>query len=154
MGLSIKRFYSVFCLRSGPTWVVIQTKCSLFKERGSVLEMLPSDLLPQLFFGLWDTPNLLTKLSHLFLAEFSQNQLPLKTLPFKSLKYAWVWSCFSSVQLCSSMDCSPPGSSVHGILQARTLEWVAMPSSRGSSWPRHRTQVSYISCIGRQFLKQ
>ena len=40
------------------------------------------------------------------------------------------------------MDCSPPGSSVHGILQARILEWVAMPSSRGSSWPRDWTQVS------------
>ena len=37
---------------------------------------------------------------------------------------------------------SPPGSSVHGILQARILEWVAMPSSRGSSWPRDRTWVS------------
>ena len=41
--------------------------------------------------------------------------------------------------------CSPPGSSVHGILQARTLEWVAMPSSRGSSWPRDGTQVSHIA---------
>ena len=39
------------------------------------------------------------------------------------------------------MDCSPPGSSVHGILQARILEWVAIPFSRGSSWPRDRTQV-------------
>ena len=38
--------------------------------------------------------------------------------------------------LCDSMDCSPPCSSVHGILQARILEWVAMPSSRGSTWPR------------------
>ena len=38
-----------------------------------------------------------------------------------------------------------PGSSVPGILQARILEWVAMPSSRGSSWPRDQTQVSYIS---------
>ena len=46
---------------------------------------------------------------------------------------------------------SPPGSSVHGILQARILEWVAMPSSRGSSPPRDQTQVSYISCIGRWF---
>ena len=42
-------------------------------------------------------------------------------------------------------DCSPPGSSVHGILQARILEWVAMPSSRGSSQPRDRTQVSCIA---------
>ena len=38
-----------------------------------------------------------------------------------------------STALCNPMDCSPPGSSVHGILQARILEWVAMPSSRGSS---------------------
>ena len=43
--------------------------------------------------------------------------------------------------LCHPMDCSPPGSSDRGILQARTLEWVAMPSSRGSSRPRDRTQV-------------
>ena len=35
--------------------------------------------------------------------------------------------------LCDPMDCTPPGSSVHGILQARILEWAAMPSSRGSS---------------------
>ena len=45
----------------------------------------------------------------------------------------------SCLTLCDSMDCSPPGSSVHGILQARILEWVAMPSSRGSSLPRDRT---------------
>ena len=55
----------------------------------------------------------------------------------------------SRVQLCDPVDCSPPGSSVHGILQAWTLEWVAMPSSRGSSQPRDRTSISGISCIGR-----
>ena len=42
------------------------------------------------------------------------------------------------------MDCSPPGSSVHGILQVRILEWVAMPSSRGSSQPRDWTCISSI----------
>ena len=47
------------------------------------------------------------------------------------------------------MDCSPPGSSVHGILQARILEWGAISFSRGSSWPRDQTQVSHIS--GRHF---
>ena len=47
------------------------------------------------------------------------------------------------------MDCSPPGSSVHGIPQTRVLEGVAMPSSRGSSWPRDWTRISYVSCIGR-----
>ena len=42
-------------------------------------------------------------------------------------------SLFSRVQLCNRMDCSLPGSSIHGMLQARILEWVAMPSSKGSS---------------------
>ena len=46
----------------------------------------------------------------------------------------------------------PLGSSVHGILQARTLEWVSRLCSRGSSRPRDQTHVSYISCIGRQVL--
>ena len=54
--------------------------------------------------------------------------------------------------LCSPVDCSPPGSSVHGTLQARIVEWVAMPSSRGSSRPRDRICVSYVSCTGRWVL--
>ena len=45
------------------------------------------------------------------------------------------------------MDYSLPGSSVHGISQARTLEWVVMPSSRGSSQPKNWTHVSYVSCF-------
>ena len=53
---------------------------------------------------------------------------------------------------CDLMDCGPPGSSIQGILQAKILEWVAMPSSRGSSWPRDRTHISYVSCIGRWHL--
>ena len=48
---------------------------------------------------------------------------------------AWVLSHFSHVLLCDPTDCSPPGSSLHGILQARLLEWVAILSSRGSSQP-------------------
>ena len=51
----------------------------------------------------------------------------------------------SCLTLCDSIDCSLPGFSVHGILQARILEWVASPSSRGSSQPRDRTQVSCIA---------
>ena len=55
--------------------------------------------------------------------------------------------------LCDPMDCSPPGSSVHGILQARILEWVAMPSSRESSNPGIKP-MSLISPIlaGRFFI--
>ena len=54
--------------------------------------------------------------------------------------------------LCDPMDHSLPGSSVYEILQARILEWVAIPFSRGSSQPRDQTCDSYISCIGRRIL--
>ena len=48
--------------------------------------------------------------------------------------------------LCDPMDCNPPGSTVHGIFQARILEWVSISSSRGSSPPRDRTCISCIAC--------
>ena len=50
---------------------------------------------------------------------------------------------------CSHMDCSLSGPSVHGILQARMLEWVAISSSRGSPRPRHQICISCASCIAR-----
>ena len=62
----------------------------------------------------------------------------------KSLKFC--------LTLCDPMNYSPPGSSVHGILQARILERGAFPFSRGSSRSRDWTWVSYITCIGRQVI--
>ena len=56
----------------------------------------------------------------------------------------------SCLILCNPMDCNLPGSSVHGILQARILEWVAISSTRGSSQPWNQTQVSCIP--GRFFI--
>ena len=50
--------------------------------------------------------------------------------------------------LCKPMDCGPQGSSVHGILQARVLEWIAIPFSRGSFQPRYET---WVSCIAGRF---
>ena len=62
----------------------------------------------------------------------------------------WWWFSYSVISdSYDPMDCSLPGSSVHGFLQARILKWVAMASSRGSSWPRDQTQVS---CIAGRFL--
>ena len=61
----------------------------------------------------------------------------------------WQLVTQSCLTLCDPMDCSPPGSSVHEILQARIMEWVAISFSRGSSQPRHRTRVSCIA--GRLF---
>ena len=63
--------------------------------------------------------------------------------------YLESWLLFSWEVMSNPMDCSPPGSSVLGIFQARILEWVAIAFSRGSSWPR---DWSCISCIGRQIL--
>ena len=57
----------------------------------------------------------------------------------------------SCLTLCDPMDYSPPGFSVHGIFQARILERVVMPSSRGSSWPRDWSHISCVSCIADRF---
>ena len=54
--------------------------------------------------------------------------------------------------LCNSMDCSPPGSSVRAILQARILEWVALPSSKGSSQPGIKPVSLTSTCTGRRLL--
>ena len=68
---------------------------------------------------------------------------------WKNFKVLVTWSCPT---LCNLMDSSPPGSFVHGISQARILEWVAISSSRGSSRTRDRTRVFCICYIGRQIL--
>ena len=63
---------------------------------------------------------------------------------------------FSVSQTCltiwDGVNCRPLGSSVHGIFEAKLLEWVAISCSRGSSWPRDQTHISCISCIGRRIL--
>ena len=74
---------------------------------------------------------------------------------FKEGIYVYLCMCDESPQLflilCNSMNYYPPGSSVHGILQARILGWVAMPSSRESSRPRDWTHVSSGSCLAGRF---
>ena len=75
-------------------------------------------------------------------------------LIFQFLYVSWKWKWSPSVAqscptLCDPGDCSLPGSSVHGILQARILEWVAISFSRGSSQPRDGSRVSHIG--GRHF---
>ena len=96
--------------------------------------MLKDDL----FVGFWI----------LFLAEVGHTAvLYLQYFPCQlHLKKLCVCVCFKSLQscptLCNPVDGSSPGSSVYGILQARILEWVVMPSFRGSSWPWNRTSIS------------
>ena len=67
------------------------------------------------------------------------------------LQCTQAWLLLACQTLGDPTDCSPPGSSVHGILQARMPAWVAVPSSRGSSRPRDWTQVSHISCMAGGF---
>ena len=64
------------------------------------------------------------------------------------MRYVCMLSCFSHIWLFGNpMYCSTPALSVHGIFQTRILEWIANPSSTGSSWPRDQTHVSCGSCI-------
>ena len=68
--------------------------------------------------------------------------------------YACMLSHFGRAQLFVTlrMECSLPGSSAHGILQARVLEWAAIPFCRGITQPRDQTHISYVSCTGRWVL--
>ena len=103
------------------------------------IEILDSRLLYMLFHRCWkasqsESTNIYSYQQHFYCLSFSvvHAKSPHLCLTF-----------------CNPVDCSPPGSSVHGILQARILEWVAMPFSRGSSPPRDQAHVSYVSCSGR-----
>ena len=93
-----------------------------------------------LFGGKFDNTflHLLLLSHHLFINSF---------IPF----YTHIPTFQLYLTLWNPMDCSPPGSSVHGIFQATILKWVAMPSSRGSSWPRDWIQVSYVSSLAGGF---
>ena len=71
---------------------------------------------------------------------------------FPTQELNWHTCAQSCLTLCDPMNCSPPGSSIHGIFQARILEWVAISYSRGSSPPRDRTHVSCSSCVSRRML--
>ena len=64
---------------------------------------------------------------------------------FWSVRLCCCWVAQSCLTLWDPTDCSLPGSSVHGILQARILEWVAIPFCGGYSWPRDWTQVSCLA---------
>ena len=85
-------------------------------------------------------------------ANLCQVTLPANTTRPVTLGAVPVVCAQSPPTLHSAMDCSTPGSSVLAIFQARILEWVAISSSKGSSWPRHQTHISNISCFGRHIL--
>ena len=107
-------------------------------------------------FFFWELASSTTQ-QHLLINRNSTNKQIMWSLIFHFLKSQWSkksqahaheQSCWT---LCSPLDCSPPGSSVHGILQARILEWVAISSSRGSSRPGDRIHVSCVFCCAGGF---
>ena len=105
---------------------------------------------------LWWTLLGLARIQHnwLDLATFLSSHIKQKCYPSGAVKLFWHWLHEKEVEvskvaqscptLCDPKDCCLPGSSVHGIFQARVLEWVAIPFSRVSSRPRDQTQVSCI----------
>ena len=80
---------------------------------------------------------------------YKEDPWNIQTLYYISESESVTQSCLT---LCDLLDCNPPGSSVHGILQARILEWVVIPLSRGSSWSNpdllHCRQILY--CLNHQ----
>ena len=118
-----KSTVSVFCL-------FFVSTCCLSLQLHNYLCLISECLNPPLDSAWWGQTSFYVVLSVLWPAEF-------------------VLSCFSCVW---PMDGSSLSSSVHEILQARILEWVAMPFSRRSSWSKDRTHISDVSCIGRWVL--
>ena len=119
----------------------------------------PSLCYPQTFIHTLKPISMLISSGKLSLhpSNFSLLEGPKICCRFHLILREFVHVCYVASVVSDSLRPTPstvaqPGSSVHGILQARILEWVAMPSSRGSSWPRDQTQVSYISCIGKRVL--
>ena len=107
----------------------------------------------------------MTVINHFKLGLFSRTTI----LEVYNILHRWLWKhcrqswkdhvCVCSVAqscltLCDPLNCSPPGFSIHGVFQARILKRVAVSSSRGFSWPKDWTQVSCVSCIGRQIICQ
>ena len=118
---------------------------------------------PFVYFHWWNVIQILCPLKKVWLCSFKffvvwklnmyKRLGKLKELYFEDLKVKLVHSLRRlsvfvaqyCLTLCNLMDYNLAGSYVHGIFQARILEWVAIPFSRGSSWPRGRTQVSWIA---------
>ena len=121
------------------------------------LSLLFFPFFPYILFCSSDFHNYVFQITFLFfssviliLISFSILLISVCFLFISSRPYVKKWSevAQSCPTLCNPMDCSLQGCSVHGIFQARVLEWVVISFSRGSSWPRDRTQVSHIA--GRQ----
>ena len=162
-----------WCLPTLLRMVFTQATASNANISESFTEALRNHVLP----GVWASLSpvrLIHKINHLRIQKVLKsyrNQIPHGSLWFSLLSLfcvlGWklrllIWCvcvcvcvCVraqSCLTLCDPRDCYPPGSSVHGIFQARILGWVDISSSRGSSWPRDWVHLSCVSCIGTKIL--
>ena len=134
------------CLSESSNWRERDNPSELEDRRGDCRSLW------KYWTSLWDfLPNAFTDVLDYFQPKIQVSPASLRT-PLGFLASMHAKSFHSCPTFCDPMDCSPPGSSVHEILQARILEWVAMSSSRGSSLPRDRICISYVSYIGRWVL--
>ena len=139
----------VDCMRNQELFQVLILVCLWFIEEPGIHG--PGVGLSHSYNTSSEVPTLLpTETSSIFPSHMSKRWLRICSLCFHAQQsYFLELISQSCLTLCVPMDCSLPCSSVRGILQVRILEWVAVSSSRGSSWPRDRSQVSYIA--GRLF---
>ena len=127
-----------------------------YKIRSPIISTYQGDLNETAFYFLFSL--LLLFLTHVSLGRAAENNRRTSYCSQNSVgarAYLFLCACpvaQSHPTLCGSMDCSLPNSSVHGIVQARILEWVAISFSRESSWLRDQTCIFCISCIGKQIL--
>jgi len=139
----MKMSYKIFCFTLIPTTSDLKSQATLGissltklpKNWWVCILSAPSSRKLSLFLWAWVKHSTIQNTQHVFIY-----------LPYVCL-------CDQSYPtLCDLMDYSPPSSSVHGIFQARILEWVAISFSRGSSWPRDQTHIPCVSCTGKQIL--
>ena len=124
--------------------------CAADNKPSCVLHLLGSFIGSRGFSFLEQRPEFWVLQTHISCSPTSQVDSSPTKPPGKPVNQPCVWVAQSCATLCDSMGCSPPGFSVHGILQARILEWIAITFFRGSSWPRDWTWV-FSFCIGGRF---
>ena len=129
-------FQNFIVIQRYGSWLILRVKSNLPK-------LIPSQSSQIFDIGIQDLKTAFTEI-------FKQHKERGKRLKWEVCLHTKLFQKCST--LCDPMDCNRPGSSVHGILQARILEWVPMPSSRGSSWSRSRTHVSCLCKLQAYFL--
>ena len=142
-------FPSWICFRNRQYMFVLRShdlKSASQKEPPLVVTVLNSKI-GVLFWNMKTFDSLLKYLPYFHLCPMSTTLIYLSSVLMCSCSVNQ--SCLT---LCDPMDCSLPGSCILEILQARKLEWVVRPSTRGSSQPRNRTHITCVSCIGSQML--